>query len=103
LEAPGAADLSADVDFAAVAEAAHGAGAAVHGPVPQRDFLQALGATERLAALAARAEPAQREALRSGLERLLDPAQMGTLFKAMTLASPGLPAPPEFARSADLR
>ncbi|MFZ3237780.1 MAG: SAM-dependent methyltransferase, partial [Stellaceae bacterium] len=33
LEAPGSADLSADVDFAAFAEAAVAAGAAVHGPV----------------------------------------------------------------------
>ncbi len=38
-------------------------GAASHGPVTQRDFLLALGAEARLAALSRRATPAQREAL----------------------------------------
>lgn len=94
---PGATDLSADVDFAAFAAAASGAGAAVYGPVPQGSFLQRLGAATRLAALSARATPGQRHALESGLERLIDPAQMGDAFKAMALTSPGLPAPPGFA------
>jgi NADH dehydrogenase [ubiquinone] 1 alpha subcomplex assembly factor 7 len=97
LDAPGGADLSADVDFAAFAEAAVVAGAPAHGPVPQGTFLQRLGVAQRLAALSVRAAPAQRRQLQSGLERLLDPAQMGTLFKAMALTSPGLPMPPGFA------
>jgi NADH dehydrogenase [ubiquinone] 1 alpha subcomplex assembly factor 7 len=97
LEAPGAADLSAHVDFAAFAAAARGAGAVVHGPLPQGCFLTALGAKARLAALSARATPAQHAALASGLRRLLDPAQMGNLFKAVALTSPGLPAPAGFA------
>lgn len=96
LEMPGTADLSAHVDFAAVAHAARGAGADAYGPVPQGRFLTDLGALARLAALSARATPIQREELRSGLERLLDPDQMGTLFKVMALASPGLPVPPGF-------
>ena len=94
---PGTADLSAHVDFAALAEAARAAGAAVRGPVPQGRFLAALGAEARLAALAARATPAQRRDLASGVRRLLDPREMGTLFKALAFASPGLPAPPGFA------
>jgi NADH dehydrogenase [ubiquinone] 1 alpha subcomplex assembly factor 7 len=97
LAEPGLADLSADVDFAAVAAAARASGAAVWGPVPQRALLLALGAETRLAALAARATAAQRERLQGGLARLLDPAQMGTLFQAMALISPGLPPPPGFA------
>jgi NADH dehydrogenase [ubiquinone] 1 alpha subcomplex assembly factor 7 len=92
LAAPGSADLSADVDFAAFAEAARAGGAEVHGPVPQSRFLADLGASARLAALSRRATPAQREALQRGVERLLDPDQMGNLFKVMALASPGLPA-----------
>ena len=63
LDAPGKADLSAHVDFAAFAEAARAGGAVSHGPVPQRDFLLALGAEARLAALSRRAAPAQRAAL----------------------------------------
>ncbi len=96
LDDPGGADLSAHVDFAAFAAAARAAGAIVHGPVAQGQFLAALGAEARLAALSARAEPAQRARLASGLERLIDPAQMGTLFKALALTSPGLPAPAGF-------
>ncbi len=90
LDAPGEADLSAHVDFAAFAEAATAAGAVSHGPVPQRDFLLALGAEARHQALSRRAAPAQRAALESGLTRLIDPAQMGNLFKVLALTSPGL-------------
>lgn len=93
---PGTADLSAHVDFAAVMEAAWAAGAAIHGPVPQGRFLTALGAEARLAALCRRALPPQRARLESGLSRLIDPAGMGTLFKALALVSPGLPAPAGF-------
>ncbi len=96
LDDPGSADLSAHVDFAAFAAAARAAGAVVHGPLPQGRFLAALGAEARLAGLAAWANPAQRALLESGLKRLLDPAQMGNLFKALALTSPGLPAPAGF-------
>jgi NADH dehydrogenase [ubiquinone] 1 alpha subcomplex assembly factor 7 len=94
---PGTADLSAHVDFAAFANAAESAGAVVHGPVSQREFLLGLGAEARLAALSARASPEQRAALESGLNRLIDPAQMGNLFKVLALTSPGLPAPAGFS------
>jgi NADH dehydrogenase [ubiquinone] 1 alpha subcomplex assembly factor 7 len=96
LDHPGNADLSADVDFAAFAAAARGGGAVVHGPVPQGRFLTALGAEARLAMLSAHATPAQRGELESGLRRLIDPAQMGTLFRALALTPPGLPAPAGF-------
>ena len=96
LDAPGSADLSAHVDFASFAEAARAAGAAVHGPVEQGRFLEALGARARLAALTARATVTQRDQLESGLARLIDPADMGTLFKALALTSPGLPPPAGF-------
>jgi NADH dehydrogenase [ubiquinone] 1 alpha subcomplex assembly factor 7 len=96
LAAPGSADLSAEVDFAAFITAAEAAGAKAYGPMAQGDLLAALGAHARLAALSGPASPAQRERLESGLVRLLDPAQMGTLFKAVALTSPELPAPPGF-------
>jgi NADH dehydrogenase [ubiquinone] 1 alpha subcomplex assembly factor 7 len=98
LENPGQADLSAHVDFAAFAAAARAAGAAVHGPVMQGTFLAALGAEPRLAKLSAGADPVQRAALESGVARLLDPAGMGNLFKALALTSPGLPVPAGFAQ-----
>jgi NADH dehydrogenase [ubiquinone] 1 alpha subcomplex assembly factor 7 len=93
LAQPGTADLSAHVDFSAVAEAARAAGAEVHGPVAQGRFLAALGAEARLEALCARASPAQRRALENGLARLVDPAAMGEHFKAMAVTMPGLAAP----------
>jgi SAM-dependent MidA family methyltransferase len=96
LATPGAADLSAHVDFAAFAEAARAAGAVTYGPVGQGRFLEALGARLRLATLSARAAPAQRQALESGVRRLLDPAEMGHLFKVVALGSPDLSSPPGF-------
>jgi NADH dehydrogenase [ubiquinone] 1 alpha subcomplex assembly factor 7 len=97
LDQPGNADLSAHVDFAAFAAAARAAGAAVWGPAPQGGFLLALGAAARLAALTAHATPEQRRVLDSGFRRLIDPAEMGNLFKALALSSPGLPMPAGFA------
>jgi len=96
LLSPGTADLGAHVDFAAFAEAARAGGAEIHGPVPQAQLLARLGARERAAALRARATPSQQHALDSGVERLLDPDGMGTLFKAIVLVSSGLPTPPGF-------
>ncbi|HWB50611.1 MAG TPA: SAM-dependent methyltransferase [Stellaceae bacterium] len=100
LDAPGAADLSAHVDFAAFAAAARAAGGRIYGPVPQGRFLAALGAEARLAALLRRAGAGQRAALETGLRRLIDPAEMGTLFKVLAITSPGLPAPAGFADGA---
>ena len=96
LAAPGTADLSAHVDFAAFAEAARAVGAEIYGPIGQGRFLTALGAGLRLAALSARAEPAQRWSLESGVRRLVDPGEMGDLFKVVALVSPGMPSPAGF-------
>ena len=97
LEDPGEADLTAHVDFAAFAGAARAAGARVWGPEPQGAFLAALGLAERATALLARATPAQVDAIESGCRRLIDPKEMGTLFKALALAAPQLPAPAGFS------
>lgn len=100
LDDPGEADLSAHVDFAALAEAARAGGAVVWGPVTQGRFLATLGAEARLRVLSERAGAEQRALLESGVRRLIDPGEMGTLFKAMALTSPGLPAPAGFAEAA---
>jgi NADH dehydrogenase [ubiquinone] 1 alpha subcomplex assembly factor 7 len=102
LEAPGDVDLSADVDFCAVAVAARAAGAAAHGPVPQGQFLKNLGALQRLAILSARASPEQQARLASGLERLLDLRQMGSMFKALALVAASLPSPPGFDQPGEI-
>lgn len=92
LATPGEADLTAHVDFAALARASAARG---YGPVTQGGFLTALGLETRLAMLT-RARPEMDEALRAGAARLTDPAQMGTLFKALALTGPAGPAPAGF-------
>ena len=98
LEAPGEADLSSQVDFWVLAEAAAAGGAAVWGPVPQGVFLRTLGIHLRIARLLERAQPEQRRELRAALFRLTDPSQMGELFKVLVLSRPGDPALPGFNR-----
>ncbi len=93
---PGSADLTAHVDFAALAEAARAAGAAVHGPLPQGVFLARIGLPQRSHALA-RANPARAAALSAATRRLTEPNRMGRLFKALAITHPALPTPPGFA------
>ncbi len=97
LAAPGEADLSAHVDFAALAQSAQAAGAISFGPVTQSDFLRALGIEQRLATLRQRADATQAAELESGVARLIAPQQMGTLFKALALTDPHSSAPAGFS------
>ena len=92
---PEVADLTAHVDFAALARAARMAGAAAHGPLPQGLFLQRLGLMAR-AALLAKSAPREAGAILSAAQRLVAPEAMGRLFKALCLCHPGLPTPPGF-------
>jgi NADH dehydrogenase [ubiquinone] 1 alpha subcomplex assembly factor 7 len=96
LEEPGTADLTAHVDFAAIARAAREAGATVHGPIPQGSFLERLGIRERARRLAASGTPEQAAAMEATLRRLIEPAEMGTLFKALALTHPRMPVPAGF-------
>ncbi len=96
LAAPGEADLSAHVDFAALARAARAAGACCHGPVPQGEFLDRLGIGARMGRLIAAAEPGQREAIRTACRRLTGERAMGGLFKALALTDPHSPVPAGF-------
>ncbi|MGE0095109.1 MAG: class I SAM-dependent methyltransferase [Alphaproteobacteria bacterium] len=97
LEAPGQADLTAHVDFAALARAAHDAGAATHGPLPQGLFLKALGIELRALRLARDATQEQRAAIDAALHRLIHADGMGLLFKALAAAHPSLGTPDGFA------
>jgi NADH dehydrogenase [ubiquinone] 1 alpha subcomplex assembly factor 7 len=99
LAAPGEADITAHVDFSALAAAAHTAGAATHSPLPQGVFLQRLGLMSRAAMLAA-ARPDAAQAQLSAAHRLTAPEGMGRLFKALCLCHPGLPTPPGFEPTA---
>ncbi len=93
LAAPGQADLTAHVDFAALARAA--APAAVHGPLPMGLVLQRLGLVSR-AAMLARSKPSQAGLILSGAQRLVAAEGMGSLFKALCLGQAGRPVPAGF-------
>jgi SAM-dependent MidA family methyltransferase len=91
LDSPGERDLSAHVDFAALAAAAREVGAAVFGPTGQGAFLEGLGIVRRAERLIAR-----KPDLWSDVARLIHPGQMGTLFKAMAILPGGASQPPGF-------
>jgi SAM-dependent MidA family methyltransferase len=92
LEAPGAADLTAHVDFSALARAASPAIASA--ATPQGAFLERLGITERARALARGLGGAALETHIAAHRRLTHPTEMGTLFKVMALRAATSPALP---------
>ncbi len=95
LGTPGDADITAHVDFTALAAAATAAGATVQGPMPQGVFLARLGLFSR-AAILARMDPANAQRHLAAAQRLAAPEHMGRLFKALCLTHPDLPPLPGF-------
>jgi SAM-dependent MidA family methyltransferase len=83
-EAPGERDLTAHVDFSALAAAAEGV--RISGPVPQGAWLDAMGLPLRAAALA-RAAPDRTEEINAARDRLSAPSQMGRLFKVLAFSA----------------
>jgi len=94
LDEPGTADLTAHVDFAALAASARAAGAAAFPLMTQGDFLIRLGLAERAGRLGAGKNTAAQQAIRAAAERLAGPDAMGTLFKVLVVARNGLVPPP---------
>ena len=88
LSQPGECDLTAHVDFAAMARSARAAGATVHGPIDQGDFLRALGVDVRARALGERS-PVRAGEIEAARRRLFGKGEneMGALFKAMAVAN----------------
>lgn len=92
---PGAADLTAHVDFLALSRAAENAGATSWGLREQGALLEWLGIRVRAAMLAKR-QPERRTEIETALSRLIAPEQMGRLFKVLALTGDDTP-PPGFA------
>ncbi|CAK3819777.1 Hypothetical predicted protein [Lecanosticta acicola] len=111
LESAGATDVSADVDFMALAETAINSspGVEVHGPLDQGRFLTAMGIEQRAAQLVKRAVDKERggstgedkkeltdivKRVESGWKRLVDqsPQGMGRLYQVMAIV-PFKPVP----------
>ncbi len=96
LENPGEADLTAQVDFAAVATWAQRQGAATQGPTAQGEFLRRLGIEQRAERLKSKATLEQAAEIDAALARLTAPDQMGELFKVLAIADPKLGPLPGF-------
>ena len=92
---PGQADLTAHVDFEALAQAA--GPALCSALIDQGTLLTRLGIAARAARLAQGLNGAALENHLSATRRLTDPAEMGTLFKAMALRPPHCSPLPGFA------
>ena len=101
LQEPGEADLTAHVDFAALARAAQAEGAHVLGPTTQGDFLMQLGIARRAEALSKRATTEQQGDIAAALDRLVGKndtrRQMGELFKIMAVVHPEMADLPGFS------
>ena len=94
LAEPGEADLTAHVDFAALAQAARPAASAY---ATQGALLTRLGILQRAEALAARMDAEALIAHRAATHRLTDAGEMGELFKGLAVYAPSAHLPPGFA------
>jgi SAM-dependent MidA family methyltransferase len=90
LDAPGEADVTSHVDFAALAAVASAHGLEAYATT-QGEFLVRLGLIERAGRLGATMDEAGRAALSAAVDRLAGPDQMGTLFKVFAISARGLP------------
>ncbi len=98
LAAPGSIDLTAHVDFQALAFAVESMGATVSGPIEQAEFLRRLGIEQRAAALKAIAAPDKADEVDVAVARLMgqEATGMGKMFKAIAFGDPRLGPLPGF-------
>ena len=94
---PGLNDLTASVDFTALAEAGNSAGFSVASYLPQAQFLIAAGLQEVFEHAYEQGDEATRLRLAQQVRKLTLPDQMGERFQAMLFARgmPALPLPAE--------
>jgi len=86
LDQPGSADLTAHVDFQALADCA-GEGVSAHPVTTQGKFLLRLGLAQRAEMLKQAATPDQAQTIDAALHRLTDREAMGTLFKVLAITA----------------
>ena len=98
LSTPGEADLTAHVDFEALARTVETMGAKVYGPIEQAEFLRRLGVETRTAQLKANSERAKGHEIDAALARLTGAGRtgMGSQFKVAAMTHPSLTWPPGF-------
>jgi NADH dehydrogenase [ubiquinone] 1 alpha subcomplex assembly factor 7 len=95
-ENPGEHDLTAHVNFLELANLARMRNLRVSGPVEQGPWLVSLGIDARTDALAVTA-PDRSSDVFAMRDRLVEPGQMGSLFKVLAVSSENWPAPEGFA------
>jgi NADH dehydrogenase [ubiquinone] 1 alpha subcomplex assembly factor 7 len=103
LKSPGQADVTAHVDFEALARAAEDIGARVHGPVTQGEFLRRLGIETRAETLMAKAGQEVSEDISAAMKRLVGGGRggMGSMFKVLAVSEPHLAGLAGFEESPD--
>lgn len=93
LSAPGKVDISASVDFTALAHAALDASpkVEVHGPTTQSAWLKAMGGATRVEALTKQQEGENKSRIEGAWKRLVDqgPKGMGGLYHVMAIVPEG--------------
>jgi SAM-dependent MidA family methyltransferase len=94
---PGLTDITAHVDFSAIAAAGARAGLRVAGFAPQAPFLLGCGILDALKAVGAPESLAYIKAA-APVQKLLSPAEMGELFKVLALTRSDRIAWPGFAQ-----
>jgi SAM-dependent MidA family methyltransferase len=95
---PGSADLSAHVDFEALAAAIGSVGTRTEAPIDQGTFLRRLGIATRAGALKVKSDKKESAVIDAALERLTSSEKtgMGRLFKVLGVAHRALPVLPGF-------
>lgn len=90
LKNPGQADITAHVDFQALAKGAEDVGARAHGPFTQGEFLKRLGIETRAVSLMGKATPEVSEDVSNALKRLTGGGRggMGSMFKVLGISDP---------------
>jgi NADH dehydrogenase [ubiquinone] 1 alpha subcomplex assembly factor 7 len=89
-ERPGDADLTAHVDFSGLIRQAQALGLGTCGPMPMGEWLLRLGLEARAGQLLSRVSAERAQEIRSRISRLVDPKQMGALFKAVIFSGGGV-------------
>jgi len=90
LKNPGQSDLTAHVDFEALARSAEDVDARIHGPIEQGQFLKRLGIETRAATLVSKANTQVAADVTTALRRLVGTGRggMGALFKVLGISHP---------------
>ncbi len=95
-DTPGESDITAHVDFLQLRQAAERAKMTAFGPMPMGEWLLRLGLEARVSQLLGHASEEEAHEMRGRVARLVDPAQMGVLFKVLALTNGIAMSPPPF-------